>query len=97
MLAGATVAQVGGTASAFAGEAAEIEDVVVDERAVGGKSPIPPGEVVPWLDLVPPIPDDVTVTDELQVWEELDYCFTPADEFFWVADYGFPSEESLTP
>jgi DMSO/TMAO reductase YedYZ molybdopterin-dependent catalytic subunit len=97
VLAGATVAQVAGPVSAFAGEAAEVGDLVVDDTALAGRSPIPPGEVVPWLDLVPPIPDDVTVTGELQVWEELDSFFTPADEFFWVAHYGFPPEASLTP
>ncbi len=98
VLAGATVAQVAGPASAFAGEAAEVGDLVVDERSVGGRSPIPPGDVLPWLDQPPPIPPDAAnITGELQVWEELDSFFTPADEFFWVAHYGFPPVASLTP
>jgi DMSO/TMAO reductase YedYZ molybdopterin-dependent catalytic subunit len=91
LLAGATVAQVAGPASALAGEGAEVGDLIVDERSVVGKSPIPPGEVLRWLDQPPPIPDEAAaITGELLVWEELNSFFTPAEDFFWVSHYEMP-------
>jgi hypothetical protein len=62
------------------------------------ENPIPPGDVLEWLDQPPDIPDEAAgITGELLVWEELDSFFTPAEDFFWVAHYGIPPEESLTP
>ena len=90
MLAGATVAQVGGPASAFAGEAAG--DLLVDERSVGGKNPIPPGDGLPWLDQPDPLPPGAEnlIGNQLQ-WEQLDSFFTPADNFFWAKHYNLPN------
>jgi DMSO/TMAO reductase YedYZ molybdopterin-dependent catalytic subunit len=87
VLAGATVAQVGGPASAFAGEGAEVGDLLVDERSVGGRSPIPPGEVLEWLDQPGGAPPG---TGNLLHWEMLNSFFTPEDNFFWVRHYEEP-------
>ena len=95
MLAGATVAQAAGPASAFAAEAAESGDLLVDERAVGGRSPIPPGDVLPWLDQ-PGRPDRPGTGNMLQ-WEELNSFFTPEDNFFWVRHYEQPDVAVLPP
>jgi DMSO/TMAO reductase YedYZ molybdopterin-dependent catalytic subunit len=97
IVAGATVAQVGGPASAFAGEAADVEDIVVDEGALAARSPIPPGEPLDWFDQPPDIPDNrVEITGSLLRWEELDSFFTPAEEFFWVKHYDLPDLSDLS-
>ena len=88
------MAQVAGSASGFAGEAAEAGDLLVDERAVGGKSPIPPGDVLPWLDQPGDPPPG---TGNMLQWEELNSFFTPEDNFFWVRHYEQPDVAVLPP
>jgi len=95
VLAGATLVQVTGSAAAFAGDRGGDGDDIVDDGKVGGGSPIPSGEVVPWLDQPDQIPPAFeNVVGNLLVWEELDSFFTPADDFFTVKHYEVPP---LTP
>jgi DMSO/TMAO reductase YedYZ molybdopterin-dependent catalytic subunit len=48
------------------------------------------GEVIPWIDRVPPNPVPGAV-GKLLDWEALDSWLTPADNFFTINHYGFPT------
>ena len=54
------------------------------------------GEVIHWLDPVPtnPVPDAV---GKLLDWEALDSWLTPADNFFTINHYGFPTVDTTRP
>jgi DMSO/TMAO reductase YedYZ molybdopterin-dependent catalytic subunit len=50
---------------------------------------VPPGEVIPWSDQPPPIPEPVQgVFAHPLHWESLDSFYTPNDQFFTVKHYG---------
>jgi DMSO/TMAO reductase YedYZ molybdopterin-dependent catalytic subunit len=49
------------------------------------------GEVLPWLDQPPPIPDAARdIVGNLLVWEQVDSRITPNAEFFTVKHYNLP-------
>jgi hypothetical protein len=95
LLAGATVLQVGSPASAFAGDDsgdAGGDDVVVDDIVLGAESPVPSGDVIPWLDQPEHVPPPAQgVVGNLLKWEDLNSFVTPADNFFTVKHYDLPT------
>ena len=53
------------------------------------------GEVIPWLDPPPPNPEPDAV-GQLLDWEALESWLTPADNFFTINHYGFPTVDPGT-
>jgi DMSO/TMAO reductase YedYZ molybdopterin-dependent catalytic subunit len=53
------------------------------------------GEVVPWLDQLPPNPVPEVIKDQL-VWEDLDSWITPNDKFFSIAHFNRPVIDAST-
>ena len=49
------------------------------------------GEVIPWLDQPVPFPGPPEAVGKQLDWEKLSSWTTPADNFFYVTHYGFPT------
>jgi DMSO/TMAO reductase YedYZ molybdopterin-dependent catalytic subunit len=90
-LAGLTVLQVSGPASAFPGHSGQDEDIAWDSDDADSSDAlrVVSGQVIPWLDQPAPNPIPANVGN-LLTWEALDSWRTPTDDFFFVNHYGQP-------